>query len=287
MSKGIVILAQNSEGHDYIRMAYALALSIDLSQPIKTPVTLITNDPVPREYAKVFDKVLEIPWGDASESSRFKVENRWKIYHASPYDETIVMDTDMLVLQNIDIWWKFLSNYEMFFVNRVLNYRGEIANTSYYRKTFIKNKLREHLNPYPLCSIMNVDTYEEGLDLLIKILGKPSDNPEDWAKIEKPLTMWREITIQIRKEVKEKGCEEKNLTKIKETFIREHETRIKENQFWLGTISGNAQNQENIIELTKYNEWVNSLKADDIKVFANKYLKTDNYARFILNPESK
>ncbi len=72
-------------------------------------------------------------------------------------------------------------------------------------KTFIKNKLREHLNPYPLCSIMNVDTYEEGLDLLIKILGKPSENPEDWAKIEKPLTMWREITIQIRKEVKEKG----------------------------------------------------------------------------------
>lgn len=72
-------------------------------------------------------------------------------------------------------------------------------------KTFIKHKLREELNPYPLCSIMNVNTYEEGIDLLIKILGKPSDNPEDWAKIENPLSMWKEITIQIRKEVKEKG----------------------------------------------------------------------------------
>lgn len=72
-------------------------------------------------------------------------------------------------------------------------------------KNFIKHKLREGLNPYPLCSIMNVNTYEEGFNLLIKILGKPSENPNDWAKIEKPLSMWKEITIQIRQEVKEKG----------------------------------------------------------------------------------
>ena len=57
----------------------------------------------------------------------------------------------------------------------------------------------------PMCNIMTVNTYEEGIDLLIKILGKPSENPEDWTKIKKPLSMWREITIQIRKEVKEKG----------------------------------------------------------------------------------
>ena len=72
-------------------------------------------------------------------------------------------------------------------------------------KTFIKHKLREQLNPYPLCSIMNVDTYEEGIDLLTKIFGNPAENPKDWAKIEKPLSMWKEITIQIRQEVKEKG----------------------------------------------------------------------------------
>ena len=51
-----------------------------------------------------FDQIIPIPFGDAADDSEWKVENRWKIYHASPYDETIVMDTDMLVLQNIDIF---------------------------------------------------------------------------------------------------------------------------------------------------------------------------------------
>jgi hypothetical protein len=47
----------------------------------------------------------------------------------------------MLVLQNINIWWDFLSNYEMFFTSNVLNYRGDTADTSYYRKTFLDNNL--------------------------------------------------------------------------------------------------------------------------------------------------
>ena len=141
MSKGIVILAQNSEGHDYIRMAYALTLSIDLSQTTKTPVTLITNDPVPAEYAKVFDKVLEIPWGDASESSRFKVENRWKIYHASPYDETIVMDADMLVLDDLTNFWNTFKNYDVYYTSKVLDYRKNLITGDYYRKAFTANNL--------------------------------------------------------------------------------------------------------------------------------------------------
>jgi hypothetical protein len=51
------------------------------------------------------------------------------------------MDTDMLVLQNIDVWWDFLSNYEIFYTNNVLTYKGETANTEYYRQTFIDNNL--------------------------------------------------------------------------------------------------------------------------------------------------
>jgi hypothetical protein len=71
-------------------------------------------------------------------------------------------------------------------------------------KDFIKHKLRENLSNQ-ICNIMTVNTYEEGIDLLIKILGKPEQNPEDWTKIEKPLSMWKEITTQIRQEVAEKG----------------------------------------------------------------------------------
>ena len=81
------------------------------------------------------------------------------------------------------------------------------------------------------------------------------------------------------------GCEEKNLVKIKETAIRERETNLMENSFWMGTITSNDQNREDINEILSYTEWVNKLTADDIKSFANTYLKTDNYARFVLMPE--
>lgn len=125
------------------------------------------------------------------------------------------------------------------------------------------------------CNVSPKHYPKENLEFMIFFSCSP-DNVE----------MLTNAALDVIKEVKEKGCEEKNLTKIKETFIREHETRVKENQFWLGTISGNAQNGENILDLTKYNDWVNTLKADDIKSFANKYLITDNYARFVLNPEN-
>lgn len=139
MSKGIVVLAQNGDV-DYVMQACLLAMSLQTHNK-DTKISIITDDDVPLNYQKFFDNIIPIPFGDAAENSKWKVENRWKIYHASPYDETIVMDTDMLVLQNIDTWWNFLSKYELFFTNKVLDYRGNIANSSYYRKTFIDNKL--------------------------------------------------------------------------------------------------------------------------------------------------
>ena len=139
MTKGIVVLAQNNATDNYVEQAALLAMSLHTYNDV--PISLITNDQVPEEYVSLFDKIIPIPFGDSAKVSDWKIENRWKIYHASPYDETIVMDTDMLVLQNIDVWWDFLSNYEVFYTSNVLTYKGETANTSYYRKTFIDNEL--------------------------------------------------------------------------------------------------------------------------------------------------
>lgn len=139
MTKGIVVLAQNNDTDDYVEQACALAMSLRVHNDTK--ISIVTNNAVPNDYKNLFDQIIPIPFNDSAENSDWKIENRWKLYHASPYDETIVMDTDMLVLQNIDTWWKFLSNYEVFFTSNVLNYRGERADTSYYRKTFIDNNL--------------------------------------------------------------------------------------------------------------------------------------------------
>lgn len=95
-----------------------------------------------------------------------------------------------------------------------------------------------------------------------------------------------EAVLGVIKELKETVCEEKNLVKIKETSIRERESQMKENQFWLNAISSSYQNSEDILELGTYNDWVSKLKAEDFKVFANKYMKTENYAKFVLLPEN-
>lgn len=86
-------------------------------------------------------------------------------------------------------------------------------------------------------------------------------------------------------EVKAKGCDEKNLEKIKQTFIRERETALKENSFWLSAMISADKNNEKLDEMEGYNTWVNSLSGKDFIVFADKYFKTDNYARLVLMPE--
>lgn len=139
MSKGYVVLAQNSED-DYVKQACLLAMSLHATN-IDPKITLVTNDDVPDEYIEFFDQCIPIPWGDDAQDSDWKIENRWKLYHASPYDETIVLDTDMVVLQDLTEWWKFLGNYQLYFTNNVYTYRGDIIKDTYYRKGFIVNQL--------------------------------------------------------------------------------------------------------------------------------------------------
>ena len=85
--------------------------------------------------------------------------------------------------------------------------------------------------------------------------------------------------------IKNDGCNDKDLTKIKELSIRERETGLKENSFWLGVLNSNYMNGENILDLLSYTDFINNLKGEDFKRFANQYLKSENFAKFILMPE--
>ena len=53
MSKGFIVFAQNTDSVDYITQAYALALSIKISQRDITNISLVTNDTVSKKYQKV------------------------------------------------------------------------------------------------------------------------------------------------------------------------------------------------------------------------------------------
>ena len=140
MSKGHVFLAQNSEV-SYVTQAYALAMSIKLNNKEHNQTCLITNDSVPDDYRHAFDYVLNIPWGDDAKETTWKIENRWKIVHVTPFKENIVYDTDMLVLSSNDHWWEFFKNKDVCLTSKVYDYKGRVVSNDYYRKTFTNNNL--------------------------------------------------------------------------------------------------------------------------------------------------
>jgi zinc protease len=86
-------------------------------------------------------------------------------------------------------------------------------------------------------------------------------------------------------DVKKNGCSDINLGKIKETLLKERETQLKENNFWLSYVVGADMYKESLADLDTYNEWVNSLKSEDFKRIAKAYFNDKEFKRFVLNPE--
>jgi hypothetical protein len=148
MSKGFLIFAENTTTCNYIEQAYALALSIKSSQENVKNVSLMTNDTVPDTYKHVFDQIIPVPFV-VEYNGKYKTENRWQFYYATPYDETIALDADMLMLQDISDWWDYCAEHDIKFCSRVKNYKQEIIKDDRInRATFIDNELT---NPYFAC----------------------------------------------------------------------------------------------------------------------------------------
>jgi len=135
MNKNFTLLAQNNNTDDYVLQACVCAMSIHATNS-NSKIALITNDTVPEKYKHLFEYIIEIPWGDHAEDEDWKISNRWKLYHATPFNETVVLDTDMLVLQDLTKWFDLLKNYDLFYTNNVYTYRGELVTNDYYRRAF-------------------------------------------------------------------------------------------------------------------------------------------------------
>lgn len=141
MSKGYLIYATDAKLKKYTRCAYALALSIKNQMP-DASISLVTDNDIPSKYKLVFDNIIDIPWKNKNTSSSIlKVEDRWKLYHCTPYEQTILLDSDMLVLSDLSHWWNYLGKYNAYFTSDVKDYRGKTITGRYYRKAFDSNNL--------------------------------------------------------------------------------------------------------------------------------------------------
>jgi hypothetical protein len=125
---------------DYIKQSILLAMTLRNTNP-EEKISIITDAPIDEEYVHLFDKIIPIPFGDDAETAIWKVENRWKIYHCSPYERTIVMDTDMMIFDNLEPTWEVLEDFDLFFTSQVKQFNGLTITNDSYRKAFTNNNL--------------------------------------------------------------------------------------------------------------------------------------------------
>jgi zinc protease len=63
-------------------------------------------------------------------------------------------------------------------------------------------------------------------------------------------------------------------------------TSVKENNFWLGYLSGQLQNKEDARAILTYLQSLKMVSSESLKAAANTYVSGTNMIRFVLLPET-
>jgi hypothetical protein len=139
MNFGYLIIVSSSSSIDYLKLAYALALSIKNTQKEGyDKVALVIDDRSKLDQLTdvwVFDHVIQ--W----DQETFWDGRSW-MDQLSPWDNTVCLDADMIFLRDYSHWIDyFVKNCDLYIANKSYSYRGQIVTDDYYRKTFTANNL--------------------------------------------------------------------------------------------------------------------------------------------------
>lgn len=88
------------------------------------------------------------------------------------------------------------------------------------------------------------------------------------------------------KKLKANGPSQVDLDKFKIEEKRQLELDLKENGFWASEILGSVQNETDPTKVTRYLEELDKVTVESVKAAANKYLKEENFYKFILLPDA-
>lgn len=139
MNFGYLIVVSVNAEIDYLKLAYALALSIKNTQkPGYDKVALVIDNTTSVEQLKspwVFDHIIS--WDQETHW-----DGRSWMDQLTPFDYTVCLDADMLFLRDYSHWIDyFVENSQLYIPSKAFTYRGEVVSNDYYRKTFTKNQL--------------------------------------------------------------------------------------------------------------------------------------------------
>lgn len=112
MSKGILVFAHNNSEIDYVKQAAFLAKRAE--KYLSIPVSIVTDeDSIDNRYKNIFDKVIinditvtstKKSFYNSAKTHKvldFKNDDRVLAFDLSPYDETIVLDSDYIIADSI------------------------------------------------------------------------------------------------------------------------------------------------------------------------------------------
>jgi zinc protease len=108
-----------------------------------------------------------------------------------------------------------------------------------------------------------------------------------WGCNPDSITKLSQIVLGEMAKIMKNGPSVEDLNKVKETLIRERETKLKENNYWISYLQGFYLNGDRLMNLDEYKTFVNSFTSKDIKKIAGKYLDTENYVKVALTPAPK
>ena len=129
-SRGILVFAFNTPEVDYVSIAdKASALA---NNRLKLPITLVTDDSGQPTYN--FDRVIRISNSDSSnirtnlngDNIVWKNFGRYLAYKLSPYDETLLLDTDYLVMND-----NLNKLFETDFAYKLMHHNQTVTGPSY------------------------------------------------------------------------------------------------------------------------------------------------------------
>ena len=187
MSRGFVCIGIDTD-KDKVKYAYALALSIKKCDPTAEFCLIVDKDKtsdVPKKYYKAFDYITELPYGNTGYKDGFHGSNFWQVIHCSPFEETIVLDYDVIFNKvDIGLLWSVFADYDLAFPRIAKTYRNI------------------NCNKHPLFEIEKLYNLPELYSSMV-YFKRSSPIALEWFKLADPIFQnWREVYTAIFKDKK-------------------------------------------------------------------------------------
>jgi hypothetical protein len=113
-TKGAIVIARNNGKLDYVKQAVFLALRIKKYLGIPTSIITDSADYLKNTYdTSIFDQIIKVNYVDprnnraffdgslSHKTASFKNDIRDSVYELSPYDETLLLDSDYVICNDL------------------------------------------------------------------------------------------------------------------------------------------------------------------------------------------